>query len=227
MLSLVTWLFCWTFKLQHATKLLWWSHRTPVEAATRCEWDWWGTLNLSFILLKCFYTLNLFRGIAVGRPHSPKCADVIVGSSFELFTRMTSITADLWVWTQTWELFVWRGACPKSLFKSPPFNLLYFSLRCYCFHAQKCGCCNYHLHKQDSSFIDMQPLIRRELGSETMAEATRGSPAPGTRDCPASSINVEDQQKLPVIHRTLTFLINFHSARLWVLVWGCWPPRST
>lgn len=97
----------------------------------------------------------------------------------------------------------------------PPYSWL----RCDCFNAQKCGCCNYHLHKQDSSFIDMLPLIRQELGSETMAEATRGSPAPGTRDRPASSVNAGDQQKRPVIHRTLAFLINFHSALLGVLVW--------
>lgn len=65
----------------------------------------------------------------------------------------------------------------------------------------------------------MLTLIRQELGSETMAEATRGSPAPGTRDRPASSVNADDQQKRPVIHHTLAFLINFQSALLGVLVW--------
>lgn len=119
------------------------------------------------------------------------------------------------------DFFVYIGTSPKGLFKCPPSSAHppYSWLRCDCFNAQKCGCCNYHLHKQDSSFIDMLPLIRQELGSETMAEATRGLPAPGTRDRPASSVNADDQQKRPVIHCTLAFLINFQSALLGVLVW--------
>lgn len=122
-------------------------------------------------------------------------------------------------WKQRGNFFVYLGTSPKGLFKCPPFspNPLYSWLRCDCFNAQICGCCNYHLHKQDSSFIDMLPLIRQELGSETMAEATRGSPAPGTRDRPASSVNADDQQKQPVIQCTLAFLINFQSALLGVL----------
>lgn len=75
------------------------------------------------------------------------------------------------------------------------------------------------MHKQDSGFIDMLPLIRQEPGSETMAEATGGSAAPGTRDRPASSFNADDQQKEPVIHRALAFLINFQSALFGVLGW--------
>lgn len=66
----------------------------------------------------------------------------------------------------------------------------------------------------------MLPLIRQEPGSETMAEATGGSAAPGTRDRPASSFNAGDQQKEPVIHRALAFLINFQSALFGVL--GRW-----
>ncbi len=122
---------------------------------------------------------------------------------------------------QGWNFFVYLSTSPKGLPKCPPFsaNPPYSWLRCDCFNAQKCGCCNYHLHKQDSSFIDMLPLIRQELGSKTMAEATRGSPAPGTRYSPASSVNADDQQKRPVIHSTLAFLINFQSALLGVLVW--------
>lgn len=130
------------------------------------------------------------------------------------------ILLNAWVETQRWDFFVYLGTSPTGLFKCPPFSARppYSWLRCDCFNAQKCGCCNYHLHKQDSSLIDMLPLIRQELGSETMAEATRGSPAPGTRDRPASSVNADDQQKRSVIHRTRAFLINFHSALLWVLV---------
>lgn len=75
------------------------------------------------------------------------------------------------------------------------------------------------MHKQDSGFIDMLPLIRQEPGSETMAEATGGSAAPGTWDRPASSFNADDQQKEPVIHRALAFLINFQSALFGVLGW--------
>lgn len=129
-------------------------------------------------------------------------------------------------WKQRWAFFVHLGTHPTSLCKCPPCSSSpsYSWLRCDCFNAQKCGWCNYHLHKQDSSFIDLLPLIRQELGSETMAEATRGSPAPGTWDRPASSVNADDQQRRPVIHRTLAFLINFHSALLGVLVWWCWPP---
>lgn len=131
-------------------------------------------------------------------------------------------------WKQRWGFFVYLGVYPKSLFKCPPCssNPPYSCLRCDCFNAQKCGCCNYHLHKQDSSFIDMLPLIRQELGSETMAEATRGSPAPGTRDRPASSVNADDQQKRPVIHRTRAFLINFHSVLLRVACVVMLTPRS-
>lgn len=65
----------------------------------------------------------------------------------------------------------------------------------------------------------MLPLIRQEPGSETMAEATGGSAAPGTRDRPAPSFNADDQQKEPVIHRALAFLINFQSALFGVLGW--------
>lgn len=62
------------------------------------------------------------------------------------------------------------------------------------------------------ALIDMLLLIRQESGSETMVEATRGSPAAGTQDCPASSVNAGEQQKLSVIHGTQAFLINFQSA---------------
>lgn len=75
------------------------------------------------------------------------------------------------------------------------------------------------MHKQDSHFIDMLLLIRQEPGSDTMAEAAGGSPAPGTRDRPASSVNADGQQKEPVIHSALAFLINFQSALFGVLEW--------
>lgn len=52
-----------------------------------------------------------------------------------------------------------------------------------------------------------------------MAEAAGGSPAPGTQDRPASSVNADRQQKEPVIHSALAFLINFQSALFGVLEW--------
>lgn len=119
--------------------------------------------------------------------------------------------------------FMWYNGYKTTSFVCVPkacMNVSYrSSLRCDWINAWKYGCCNYHFHKQDTGFIDMLLLIRQELGSETMVEATRGSPATGTQDCPASSsFNAGEQQKRPVIHGTQEFLINFQSALLKVPV---------
>lgn len=189
--------------------------------------------TLSFILLKCLHSLNLFGQFHCQRA-TVECrlAGRDGGGGGILFMRWrqncrvnqslpTRVCFVARVETKHlcflgFFLSLSSGASPTGLFKRFAFLFVFFVF-CYfppakpallptsgpivSTHKNVSGCCNYHSRKQDSSFIDMLPLIRRRAfwrrhngqGRPRGAGVRLGGvdpPAPGTRgpSCPPPSL---------------------------------------